>query len=192
MVLGRLISSVHGERFALVAHRKTTKIFVWCDFITLNVQGNGAGLAANDNLATVGQAIVVAGLFLQLIVLVLYVLVVGVFHRRFQRHVSTKEHQTRERNGHDFSVGISWRQWLKMLYVTSGLIIYRSIFRVVEYLMGVDGYLLSNEWPLVVFDAVPMLVLQIVFLVWYPSGFSYFQVAEGGEGQELVEHGSMR
>jgi hypothetical protein len=190
MVLGRLIVSVHGEQFALIAPRKTTKIFVWCDFITLNIQGNGAGLAANDDLATVGQAIVVAGLFLQLIVLVLYVLAVGVFHIRFEKHTSNKEHQGADRGGHDCSAGISWRQGLKMLYVTNALIIFRSIFRVVEYLMGMDGYLLSNEWPLVVFDAVPMLTLQAVFLFWYPNHFRYLQVEEAGEGQELVNRGN--
>ncbi len=45
----------------------------------------------------------------------------------------------------------------------------RSIFRVVEYLQGFDGYLLSHEAYLYVFDSVLMLVLLVVFNVVHPS-----------------------
>lgn len=39
-----------------------------------------------------------------------------------------------------------------MLYATSGLIMLRNIFRVVEYAMGQEAYLLSNEWCVYIFD----------------------------------------
>lgn len=56
-----------------------------------------------------------------------------------------------------------------MLYSTSVLIIVRSVFRVAEFAMGNNGYLLSNEWPLYVFDTIPMLVVCLLFFVWYPA-----------------------
>jgi hypothetical protein len=56
-----------------------------------------------------------------------------------------------------------------MLYGVSGLIMIRSIFRVVENLMGNDGYPLSHEWTLYIFDSVLMLLVTVIFYIRYPS-----------------------
>lgn len=58
---------------------------------------------------------------------------------------------------------------MTMLYIVSALIMVRSIFRVVEYIMGHDRYLLKNEWTLYVFDATLMFGV-VVMLGWrYPD-----------------------
>lgn len=52
----------------------------------------------------------------------------------------------------------------------------RSIFRVVEYIMGHDSYLLANEWPLYIFDAVLMFFVIVLFkleVTWLPSKRQY-------------------
>ena len=59
-----------------------------------------------------------------------------------------------------------------MLYGVSALIIVRSIFRIVEYVMGTDGYPLTHEWTLYVFDTVPMLVVSALFYFRYPDNIS--------------------
>lgn len=56
-----------------------------------------------------------------------------------------------------------------MLYAVSVLIIIRSVYRVVEYCLGTDGYLLRSEWSLYAFDAAPMLVVAVLFGWWYPD-----------------------
>ena len=56
-----------------------------------------------------------------------------------------------------------------ILYTTSGLVIARSIFRVVEYAQGKDGYLLRSEVWSYVFDAALMLGVMILFNVVHPS-----------------------
>lgn len=65
-----------------------------------------------------------------------------------------------------------------MLYGTSALIMVRSIFRVVEYVMGRDGYPLQHEWTLYVFDALLMVLAMVVFAWWYPGRLN---VPPGGE-----------
>lgn len=177
MVLGRLIRSVHGERFSIVHPSRMTKLFVLCDLLTLNVQANGAGLTANKKLQKVGEYIVVAGLFLQLAVFGFFVAAAVIFHVRMGRYV-VKESALRP--------DVPWRQGLKMLYACSMLIIVRSIFRVIEYLMGVDAYLLAHEWPMYVFDAVPMWAVQVIFLVWFPDKFQPRQGNVGEDGHVLV------
>ena len=63
----------------------------------------------------------------------------------------------------------------------------RSIFRIIEYVMGKDGVLLQNEYYLYIFDAVLMFLVVLLFNVWHPSaiiskrmGSKYLQ---GGEDQ---------
>ena len=45
----------------------------------------------------------------------------------------------------------------------------RSVFRVVEYLQGFSGYLLSHEVYLYIFDAVLMLCVMVIFNLVHPS-----------------------
>ncbi|CAI4875926.1 CHS_3a_G0024980.mRNA.1.CDS.1 [Saccharomyces cerevisiae] len=41
----------------------------------------------------------------------------------------------------------------------------RSIVRLVEFVEGYDGFIISHEYFIYVFDAVPMLLAAIVFIV---------------------------
>ncbi|KAI1624899.1 RTA1 like protein-domain-containing protein [Exophiala viscosa] len=182
MVLGRLTRSVHGERFSVVHPRWITRLFVLGDFLALNVQGNGAGLMAKQKTQKIGQGIVVAGLFVQLMIFGFFIVVAAVFHVRMRRS-RAKEPRS--------STDIPWRQGLAMLYACSGLIIVRSIFRVVEYIMGTDGYPLTHEWTIYVFDAAPMWTVQVIFFLWFPDKLN--KASEGGEdGQMLVGEVSRR
>ena len=73
-----------------------------------------------------------------------------------------------------------------MLYTCCALIVVRSVFRVVEYVMGTDGYLLSNEWPMYVFDAVLMWAVQVIFFVWFPDKFQIGRDDREEDGHMLV------
>jgi hypothetical protein len=56
-----------------------------------------------------------------------------------------------------------------MLYAVSGLIMIRSIFRLVEYGEGMDGYLMSHEWTAYLFDAVPMIAVTGIYFFKFPA-----------------------
>ncbi|CAI4644504.1 BMC_2a_G0047710.mRNA.1.CDS.1 [Saccharomyces cerevisiae] len=51
------------------------------------------------------------------------------------------------------------------LMLSSILIMVRSIVRLVEFVEGYDGFIISHEYFIYVFDAVPMLLAAIVFIV---------------------------
>lgn len=55
---------------------------------------------------------------------------------------------------------------MAMLYAATALIL---VVRVVEYVLGRDGYLLRNEWTLHAFDAVPMLAVTVLYGWFYPG-----------------------
>lgn len=63
-----------------------------------------------------------------------------------------------------------------MLYAISALIMVRSIFRAVEFIMGNSGYLLSYEWTLYVFDSLLMIIVTVIFYVRYPSELTQINV----------------
>ncbi|PVH77089.1 RTA1 domain protein [Cadophora sp. DSE1049] len=64
---------------------------------------------------------------------------------------------------------VPWRKHLVTLYVVSVLILIRSVFRMVEYIQGFDGYLLSHEVYLYIFDSVLMFAVMVVLNVVHPS-----------------------
>ncbi|KAM5353471.1 hypothetical protein ACJ41O_000121 [Fusarium nematophilum] len=132
------------------------------DVISFIVQASGAALKAQGGEGKispdVGTNIVVDGLVFQVIIFGVFMVAAAVFNKRFRGFCSAGN-----------APGVPWRAALKMLYATSALIMARNVFRVVEYAMGNDGYLLSVEWPVYVFDAGLMSLTMVCFLWWYPS-----------------------
>ncbi|EEU39233.1 uncharacterized protein NECHADRAFT_42828 [Fusarium vanettenii 77-13-4] len=160
MTLGRVIRAVDGEALSLVPLRWLTRIFVAGDVISFIVQASGAAIKSQvkDNNPAVGTNIVVGGLVFQVIIFGIFMVVAAVFNRRF-----------RKSNGSSRTQDVPWQAALNMLYATSAMIMARNIFRVVEYAMGNDGYLLSVEWSVNVFDAGLMSLTMACFFWWYPS-----------------------
>lgn len=48
--------------------------------------------------------------------------------------------------------------------------------------MTQDGYLLSNEWPLYVYDFLPMMLTLIVCITWYDPNIKPKKVADAEYG----------
>ncbi|KAF3903374.1 hypothetical protein ABW20_dc0103949 [Dactylellina cionopaga] len=182
MVLGRLIRSVHGDRFSIIRPTRLTKWFVFGDILSLNIQGNGAGLTVSKStkLKNIGTYIVIVGLFAQLVAFGIFVAAAVVFHSRMRKDVKKK---TSEPN--PLANTVPWRQGLMMLYACSVFIIVRSIFRAIEYIQGVDGYLLTTAWPMYVFDASLMFFVQLVFFTWYPDKVQPREPIGSEDGHEL-------
>ncbi|KAI1379823.1 RTA1 like protein-domain-containing protein [Hypoxylon crocopeplum] len=159
MVLGRIIRAVHGDAYSLIRPNILTKIFVLGDVVSFCVQGGGAGLMATGGNADTGEKIIVGGLLIQIIMFGLFIATAVLFQTRYQKYkVAAPAFDA-----------TGWRASMFMLYGVSALIMIRSVFRVVEFAAGQDGYLLKNEWTVYVFDSVPMWAVMVIFFVWYPD-----------------------
>lgn len=112
MVYGRVVRSVGGERFSMISPLWTTQFFVIADVVCLNIQSTGAGLTPKDKLARIGDALIIAGLGLQVLIFALFLVCCLVFHARFQAYLR------RSKNECD----LPWQACLGMLYATSLLI----------------------------------------------------------------------
>jgi hypothetical protein len=138
-----------------------------------------------------GERIIIGGLFVQLIFFAFFIVVAGVFHYRLVKNQPIQNRYTlsslfKSRKHRQISSSSSimpisavlsqaalsdlpWQRHLFNLYFTSALIMIRSIFRVVEYIGGNAGYLLSHEVFLYVFDATLMLFVMVSFNWAHPS-----------------------
>ncbi|KAM0553270.1 hypothetical protein ACHAPJ_007560 [Fusarium lateritium] len=122
--------------------------------------GGGMLAGATDSAGrTRGQAVIIAGLAIQLIFFGGFMIVAITFHRRIHREPTTAS----------IKVQTPWKTLLVILYTSSGLILVRSVFRVIEYIMGQDGVLMAHEVFLYVFDAVLMLTVCVSFNAFHPS-----------------------
>ena len=105
--------------------------------------------------------------------------------------VSSSPPALSHRDGVDIEA-LPWRRHMYVLYVTSFLILVRSMFRLVEYVQGEDGYLLSREVFLYAFDAALMLVVMGLFNVVHPSQVTrlYGERVGCADGVELGRAGT--
>lgn len=153
-----------------------------------------------------GEKIIIGGLFVQLIFFSLFVCVAGDFHRRLLKDSPIKKRYTPgalfRKNRLDSSntpnidvlsreaaLELPWKRHLYVLYATSALILVRSIFRVIEYIQGNAGYLLSHEVFLYVFDATLMFLVMVLFNWVHPSQVTdIYQKRKSAHGTVELQH----
>ncbi|KAL2753061.1 hypothetical protein ACRALDRAFT_2141493 [Sodiomyces alcalophilus JCM 7366] len=159
MILGRLIRAVGAEHHSLIPVIWVTRIFVTGDVISFSLQAGGGGVQSAGTLEMydIGEKIIIAGLFMQISIFGFFVVTSVLFNHRLVRSPTVLS----ERGD------VAWRRHFAMLYAASGLILVRSIFRVVEYLQGNGGYLISHEIFLYVFDTILMAGVMALFAIWY-------------------------
>jgi RTA1 like protein. len=138
--------------------------------------GGMLATAKTQSNVSLGENMIIAGLFVQVVFFGFFIIVSIVFHRRM---LATPAHAVR-------ATPIPWTRYMQVLYTVSVLIMIRSLYRVVEYIQGSDGYLQSHEAFIYVFDATLMLISCLVFNIFHPSKIVSSQNTEW-ENKEDVE-----
>jgi len=106
-----------------------------------------------------GQNIIIVGLIVQIIFFGFFVIVSMIFHRRITQSPTTASLNTL----------LNWQRYLWVLYVASILIMVRCVYRVIEYIQGQEGPLMSYEAFAYVFDALLMFLVIVLFAIFHPS-----------------------
>ena len=183
MMLGRIVLMLDAQRSLFIRRTWMTKIFVCGDVLSFLMQASGGGLMGTGNVDTIntGESVVVGGLvsllrsrigeksyaasllmslpqFVQIIFFGLFVITASIFHFRVSRMPTQK--------CYDLPF---WKRQMICLYVVSILIFIRSIIRVIEYLQGWQGYILSHEAFLYVFDGLIMFIAMAMMNWIHPS-----------------------
>lgn len=123
-----------------------------------------------------GENLILGGLILQIIIFGFFVVVAAVFQARMSGDASAQS-----------VTGLPWQRLLAGLYAVSTLITVRNVVRTIEYGQGSEGYLLTHEWILYVFDALLMALVLATSLLWYRDavGSRNWQKKSKGEATEL-------
>jgi magnesium-transporting ATPase (P-type) len=170
MVLGRTIVLLRAEHHSLVRVKWLTKLFVGCDVFSFLTQSSGGGIMASGTQSGMhtGQMLIIAGLALQLAFFGFFVVVAGIFHFRVERDPTTTM-LNMERGENSGGRRRSWRTVLWTLYTVSLIILVRATFRLIEYAGGNDGYLISHEIFLYIFDALFMFAVLVILFIFHPA-----------------------
>ncbi|PYH90742.1 RTM1-like protein [Aspergillus ellipticus CBS 707.79] len=169
MTLGRIIKFLHGERLSVIPVKWLTKIFVCGDILSFCLQAGGGGIMAQGASTTVkiGQWVLIVGLCVQLVFFGAFLIASITFHYRITLSPTVESEKTIHHDG-----GLLRRDWVGLLYASylvSMFILVRSVYRLIEFAQGNNGYFISHELYLYMFDALMMLQVMVVMNVFHPS-----------------------
>ena len=142
---------------------------------------------SSTSMRDIGSNVTIGGLVVQLLFFGFFVIVAAVFHVRINRSPTSKSRTER-----DMTRGLGWKQrnWVTVLlglYIVSVLILVRSIFGLIEYKYGFDGYLMTHEAFMYIFDALLMFIAMVVLNVYHPAVILGDGKAERVEYEEAVQ-----
>ncbi|KAL2815211.1 RTA1 like protein-domain-containing protein [Aspergillus cavernicola] len=169
MVLGRLVTYLDAQQHSLVRVTWMTKIFVTGDVVSFLMQCGGGGLMAGDDpdTRTIGENITIIGLVVQVVFFGFFLITSIIFHWRINRTPTARSTEGLQHRGGSW-MARNWVTLLIALYVVSVLILIRSVFRLVEFIDGYGGYLMSHEVFIYLFDATLMLFVMGILNFWHP------------------------
>lgn len=120
------------------------------------------------------------GLFVQLLFFGFFLVISLVFWKRMRN--SPKMHSVPQYGKNH------WSKLLKLLLLAAPIIIFRCFFRIIEFSQGHDGYLVSHEVFMYLFDAAPMFLVQIMFhFVYAADVFGAGSMGKLGDSESSID-----
>ncbi|KAG0336734.1 hypothetical protein BG004_007918 [Podila humilis] len=161
------------SRFSLIPPLIVGRIFIWSDIITFLVQvtaGSMQGNAGDDNLdlAKLGDKLFLAGVSVQGLSYLLFTMLLTVAFMRLIADRKKKSALALDNNGF-LNLGRHTTLLVLGLYLSSLFIILRSVYRVVEYTQGHEGYLITHEVYLFILDAGPLVLAIGIWAFKWPT-----------------------
>ncbi|KAI8066249.1 RTA1 like protein-domain-containing protein [Gilbertella persicaria] len=152
------LSNVETNKF-YIKPKFVTWFFFSSDIFSFVLQGAGGGMQTSVDLNTIGRAITLVGLGLQLVFFACFAGITVYVHLnpQYQYHVKGQPNAK--------------KYLLLCLYVTIFLLYIRSIYRVAEYASGYGGPIASSEWAFYVFDTLVIAISFAVYCVFFIGNY---------------------
>lgn len=193
MCLGRMIHCflpAHQDRVFGLRSRRIGTMFVLADIAAFLVQLTGAMMLGPDMSASVqkiGLNVYMGGVGLQLFFIAIFICIAIKFQLIVRRDGAycdlgdATELIDAERAHGSFPTpeiahasATAARGPLKLLYTLYAvliLIVFRNLYRLVEFSAGMESSITKNEWYTWVFDSVPMFIALALFNFFHPGRF---------------------
>jgi hypothetical protein len=158
MSFSRIIVSLEADDLSAVRPKWMSRWFIVGDVVCFIVQlaGVGMGVTTSLDIQKIGAKVVVVGLVFQILVFALFIWAVVNFYRRYNAQVAG-------------TVFLPWRRYLLSLLACSACIVVRNLVRGIEHAQGSRGYVITHEIFVYLFDALLMLCVAVLFLVFQPG-----------------------
>lgn len=165
--------------------RFVTPIFVTGDIIALFLQLIGAVMITSvgpttsnpqDKLNT-GKNIALIGTIVQLVFFGFFSIVAVRFNFTSKRFSTVYLERTEgdEKyvmvDGREKKLKKNWQALLRTVNFATLMILIRTIYRLVDFEMGHDGFLETHEWVIYVFDALPIFPCFVLFTYFHPGKY---------------------
>ncbi|KAH8885783.1 RTA1-domain-containing protein [Thozetella sp. PMI_491] len=162
MSFGRIIVSLGAQKYALISPRWVTKLYVLIDIGAWVSQVFGSVIPASGDPSSIdlGRKVVLGGLITQLAALGFFLLGVWYIWHRVKR-VSLMVLAS--------DPGLNWENHFRAVGVITLAMMVRSVVRMVEYLQGSDGTIVTHEIFLYALDAAIMFLIMLVYIVIHPG-----------------------
>ncbi|KAI0517646.1 RTA1-domain-containing protein [Xylaria bambusicola] len=164
MTLGRLATAVDSRRCLPVTPRLLTPLYVLLDVGVVGTQLAGSVLPASGEPSAIelSKKLVLSGLLAQAVALTIFILIAWFVEHRIKQISSPTIVLNDNTLAH-------WGNHFRAIQGVTLLIIVRSIVRTVEYVQGPDGFVISHEAFIYIFDAVLMWLVMAIYTVLHPG-----------------------
>ncbi|KAF5710083.1 7-aminocholesterol resistance [Fusarium mundagurra] len=161
MSLRRVATALDSQHLSFISLRWLTKLYVLIDIACIVSQFIGAIIPASGepDAITKGRTILIAGLIVQLCALSIFILTSLYLYIRIRQETGPFL---------DSSL-VRWRRYFRTIEAVTVIMIIRSIVRAVEYLQGQEGFVISHEVFIYLFDASLMFLVMVLFLIVHPG-----------------------
>ncbi|KAH6994613.1 RTA1 like protein-domain-containing protein [Fusarium venenatum] len=160
-ILSKIIIVLDADIHSLVPVKVLPKVFIFGDLISLAAQLTGAAYLVNATEVPqqrTAQLIIVGGLSFHIYFFGFFS---SVLHIAYTRVLEAPTRQST-------IITMPWRRWIIVLYLSCGLILVRSVYRVIEYATGPLGVVQGTEIYFYVFDSGSIFIITCLFNIFHP------------------------
>jgi RTA1 like protein len=178
MLLGRMIHFyLNNDRVFGLRARRVTLMFVLFDITAFLIQATGGTLLNSENpleIQHVGMDLYMSGVGVQIFFICIFLALAVQFQRLVTREdffaeISSQNGDCSPEVNHPPKSARDARKFLYVIYGILILIVYRNVYRLVEFSIGIESSITRNEWYTWVFDSMPMLLCLISLNIFHPG-----------------------
>ena len=180
MVLGRMVHFyLANDRIFGLRARRITLMFVLFDITAFLIQATG-GMMLNTSMPVktqkMGMNTYMSGVGVQIGFICVFMTLAIQFQRlvkreNFYSNLDSTRAESPDMNTPKYPQKTA-RQALQLVFAIYGvliLIIFRNIYRLIEFSAGIESSITRHEWYTFVFDSAPMLLCLVLFNVFHPG-----------------------
>lgn len=160
-----------GPQYSILRPRLYTWIFIFCDILSLVLQGAGGGIAATathgSSLLTTGNNMMLAGIVWQVITLLVFGMLVTLYSARVFGH-----RQSLPGSAYQLWSTLRFKLFASAVALAFITIFVRCVYRIAEMANGWSSAIMQNEADFIAMDSAMIMIATVALTIFHP-GYSF-------------------